>query len=211
MSAIGSRPKLVAVRSPERRRLADAIERHRGALADLQRIQVTQQRHFDEVRVPAQKALDVATAALEELKASESRILAATFLGDDAEATSLADAQHTLHEAKAVVERGEKTRQGLAQREREAEAEFQWAERSLRDAHREAVKADPALATLLARFQAAQRELAKFTGVLESLTLYIPHGSEADIHRDYPPPFDEIDAWRNAIARLREDADAPLP
>lgn len=171
-------------REPGRQRLADAIERHRGASAELNRIRAAQQRHFEEVRMPAQQALDDAVRAFDELKATETRALAAAFLGETA-ATTLSDARNALAEAKAAADHVEKVRDGLDAREREAVAELDTAELFLRDAQTAAVKADPAMPALVSRYEAMKRELAALTLLMAETHLYHPDRYEFDALRHY--------------------------
>ena len=202
-------------RSAEREHLAQAIERHRAAVEECDRIKQALEKHGDEVWWPAQKALEAAQKSLAELQATEARALAAQYLGDEAEATKLADARRALEEARAAVDRSELVRLGLAQRAREAEKELEWAKLRLDDAYNKAVAADDAIPALIARYEAARKTVAELETVMEVARRYFayPYG---DTYGHPARRFEDLSqaeatAWRDSLARLREDADAPLP
>lgn len=198
-------------RSPERAKLAEVIDNIHKSEAELARIQEALERHLN-VSIAADQALDAASEQLEKLKANEEAILSAELLGDDGEAKKLRETERAVEEARSAVAQADKVREGLRHRKRAAEEAVAAAESDLRAAHLGALVADPAIASLIARFEKMKFELATLAQVLELTRAAHP----AHYFYNQPPdrrelPRDEVDRWNAALAQLREDADTELP
>jgi hypothetical protein len=213
-------PKLVSSppqRSLERQRLADAQASVKSAHASLLKVREAIERHREKVETPAENALAAAEEALAKLKSrGETALLAARFLGDDAEASSMEDAKKAVDDATAAVEEADKTRVGLFAREREAQTAVESAELSLRAAFLAAASAAPEIAALCRRYEALRREIVALGRIMKITEVF--HGdyrwNTAWVFNDAfynDLPTGELDAWTSALARLREDADAALP
>lgn len=203
-------------RTPERTRLAECIDRLRTTKAELERIRHAQDRHREEVAIPAERDLEAATEALEKLKASEELVLAAAYLGDR-EAASMADAKKAVDEAKAAVEQADKTRQGLRARQGDAERALESADADLRAAFVAARDADPAIAMLRAEGEEILRALVDHLRVRKlvesALGDYRFSSLLPIIEASFPglPRSQREEQWQAALVQLREDADTELP
>lgn len=203
-------------RTRERQALAGAIERRNAARAELERIRHAQDRHREEVAIPAERDLEAATEALEKLKASEELVLAAAYLGDR-EAASMSDAKKAVDEAKAAVEQADKTRQGLRARQGDAERALESADADLRAAFVAARDADPAIAMLRAEGEEILRAFVDHLRVRKlveaALGDYRFSSLLPIIEAAFPglPRSQREQQWRVALESLKSDADATLP
>jgi hypothetical protein len=201
------------LRSPEREQLAEAIARHDAARERLAAIKTAQERAFDNV-LNLKDAAAEATTALEQAKADEPRQLVESFIGGTTAevASPVRAAAAAVEEANARLAAARQMREALSGEEKAAERELQWAEIKLGDAVREAVKADPATARLVAAFNEAERnykELQQSLGIIG--TDRLPEAAKFwnCVHRSEELP--NAKQWRAALEALRTDANAPLP
>jgi len=205
-------PPAPAVRSPEREALAAAIARHQAAAAELRRIEDGRRRFYDEVYWTALDQKTAALATRDALKADEGRIRATAFLGDKKKAEELAEAERAVVEANAAVVGAEETKSGLETMLAEAKEEFESAEAVIDRRHHAAVAADPAIAALISRYEALRREVAELSLSMSATYSFSPRGYDYQVYRDYGiRSSPEADVWKEAIAAMRHDADAPLP
>jgi chromosome segregation ATPase len=220
-------------RSPERGALAEAIERHAAATAQLARLKMALEASEGALYGDggATRAVDRAEEQLKEAKANEPRHLAAVALG---EATDDADpiraAERALTEAQAQLDRARKTRDALTAEASDATSELDQAKRKIDDAIRDvfASEAGAAISSTLCEAAALQEQLGAKRLVLSFLReacfeTWPPNDQLKPIENFlFAPPYPleassatrahpSLAPWRLAQEALRTDADAPLP
>jgi hypothetical protein len=208
-----------AERSPERARLAAAIERHQAALA-----------HHNAVRDAVRRALDLRIARNQAVADAEERLakaqkgrpgaeLVARFLaGDDltSAGTSVADAETALAASRADYEAAVAIYDALHQEEAEAERDVGRCRYALNAAVAAVVQASGAVARLIADHDGAQARLDSVKAALRAVgpTRLPPQRHwllSSNYDNQFPIDPAPRDAWAVAIAALEGDADAPLP
>jgi hypothetical protein len=116
-----------------------------------------------------------------------------------------------MQDAEDHLEIVEDTKARLEQEQRTAEMRLSVMEVNLNDAHRAALRADPATQRLLEDFVTAQRTCAELR---HSLEVVDASGGLTDrfwvSERQWPEPA-AAHAWQAAVAALRTNADAELP
>jgi hypothetical protein len=209
-------------RSPERQRLADAIERHAEATTQAERVAQVQRRMHDEFfsrRLPDQQA---AEEALAEAREREPRRLVDAVLGVTADPTlaTVAEAEAALAVAQQAVGDARRASPLLDEEARRAEFDVSEAARRLGQAFDEVVRSDESrsaqlgeLNRLIDRALDVARGLR--TGGLTALGGR-KHGLVLRIEEEPAPLgtavlFKPDPAWLSALAALRRDPDAALP
>jgi len=204
------------LRSLQRQKLAEAIEQHRIAATEYARIEGAIERVWNEKLLPADAAVVSSSAVLEELSADEAAIAAANFLGDRDDADKLQSARRTLDEAQSALKEARAIRDGLQARLSTASTARDQTRSNLDEALCDVVRGDPAMAALIERYRAAQREYSTVHRLLDSLVSFRPgHVFVPAVTYQmwgFPEPDKrEVDAWKGAIDKLRSDASTPLP
>jgi hypothetical protein len=195
-------------RTPERERLAAAIERRTAAGDHLARIRQAQPAARTRVS-ENEAAVEAAEAALRQAKADEPRRLAAQAIGEDAGSVDdVATATAAAATASEALDLARRVLRALAEREREAQEAINAAVDGVRKAARAVLNV--ALAPLAREFVAARERAA----IIENIAAQLPPGScpvdasrwpSADIGRD------AARGWQTALDALEHDADARLP
>lgn len=199
-----------APRSPEREKLAQAIERHVAATAELAKIANAKSRATRPYEIS--ERIREAEKALEDAKAAEpARLVGALLEGDDGEQgtkdSPIIAAHALVRELRQAEDRAESVLALLSRHEEEAKTELSWALQHRDEALRAAVMADPALQALRDRAATARRELVTYEQCLiaagASDTTWLYSLKEVDAER--------IDEWRVKVFAMTTDPDAPLP
>jgi len=195
------------VASPERENLAAAIRRHDAAKGRLARINEAAKK----ISVwTAVEAVETAEAALNEARAREPKMLVARFLGDPTSGPTVLEAELALTDARAALDCAQQTRDALDGQARAAESELGWAKSALGNAIAKVVHSEGAANAVLTQYVEARREVARLHEILSLLSSRncIPKYWDAQVCF---PATDSDAPWREALAALERDADAPLP
>jgi hypothetical protein len=212
-------------RTPERESLAEAIALHDAAVDRLAAVQAARER-TEQARIDAKDAIAKATAGVEQAKLDA----ASALVGGAPAAITVKGARAALQDAEDALEASIEAGSVLVASEKEAADELGYARTALDDRLRAVVSAEANVAQLFAEAKVAQADLiakrvrlrflfnngyvaeheltAVRTFLLFETTL--PAGKGQIEHGD----FDRHPAaatWKEAIAALRENADAPLP
>jgi hypothetical protein len=207
-------------RSPERQRLADAIERHTAALQNHDRVTEAERKLTDEYFDVLLPAVTEAEERLAEARERAPEALVAAALGEPApEGPSVAEAEAALAEAGRRAAECRAARALLAAETQRAEAAVNGARFGLDTALPRAVSADLARAALLAEFRRAARRALRIARAIQTSGLRLggieAHGMRADIGEAVVAvgqrAFRDDPEWLAAIANLRQDPDAALP
>lgn len=209
------RPAAPAARSTERTRLAEAIERHKVAAERFERIHSAGATIWQTTSA-ARQAVETAEAALAEAKAAAPRLLVARLIGEaDDGAPTVEAATAGLAEANAALDLAERTRDALRDQEGAAERDLAGAARALTSAIAAIVAPSPAVAKLLADYDAAQRRVAGLSAVFDFLGLTrLPAAGQhwfAIRDPDFAADRAATAPWAFALAALETDPDTPLP
>ena len=194
--------------SPEREALALAIARHAAAQDRLTKVIAAAELH----RVwPAQEAVEQAEQELTQARKREPQQLVSQLLGDQGAAEpTVEQCEKALAEARGVLERAIRMRDALDGQQSAAEAAEDNAHRSVREAISRVVQAEGAASAVLAQYLKSRRLSAQLHEVLTFLSSRNCVPPYWDSVRQLPPT--QADApWREALAALEVDADAPLP
>jgi hypothetical protein len=222
---------ITAERSPERERLAEAIERHADAVRMLDANKAAQE-STQQTRRQAQEAVERSVAMIEEAKTNAATHLTAQAMGTAGEAPlSVKAARDNAVAAQDALEAALSAGAALVEQAKVAERELQYAAADLDKAVREVVRAETgaAVSELLKQAEALQSGLVNRRVVLRHLlhNEIIDEAAAPAVksflkNRDMPGTFGNVeyqdwnhhpatDAWKNAHAALRQDADAALP
>jgi hypothetical protein len=199
--------------TPERARLATAIERHREVAETLARYRAAATK-AREATIEAVWAVGTAEALLAEAQTDAPHSYVTALLSEQpAAASAVEQAERALTEAKA---RSGYCRDGEAALKAELVALENRAEgtRAARDeALREVIKSSPGVARLWADYEAAQRHVATLTGVFKVLgSLRLPKPADNwEAIREWPAEEGAVAPWRDALAALENDPATPLP
>ncbi len=207
-------------RSPERKRLAEAIGWHRAAADDLARVTEAHQRLDAEFFDRLQPAVAAAQEALAEAREAAPQAIITRMLGEEPSgAATVEKAEAALAECERKLEDARKARSLLAGEAERAEAAVHSARFAHDGALTAAVCGDPAVAALKAEFVAAGHRMLRCAQVLRTAGVLMggigAHGLRAVIGEAAVPmgerAFFDDPEWLAAIERLRGDPDAPLP
>lgn len=198
-------------RSPERQKLAAAIERHAAAERQIAALRDARERAFDRFR-ELNAAAEKAREALEQAIADEGRHLAAELMGeaDDAPLT-VRDATLALDSATAALDRLRRTREALEEQEKEAAKELEFAALPLRERVRDVVRADPAVRKLAAELTAARDRYRDLLRAADWLGDMLPDDLQACRNVNAPADLPTLPLWQAAVKALETDPDAVLP
>jgi hypothetical protein len=219
-------------RSAAREQLSSAIERHRAALDQLERIQLAAEK-ARELEYAASSAVESARAQVSEAKKSEGAELADRLLagGDDLKASSVTKAERGLREAEDGLRRARGARAALAEELPAVEREIAFSKSDLDAAVRAVLQAEiaGAAATLLREAQAVQADLVARRVVLRFLHGFFDARDDSALktflrnnnnvlpgcvgaveHANFND-HEASAAWRAAAEALLTNADAPLP
>ncbi len=199
-------------RSPERAALAAAIDRHNAATRYLAANETAQQRTFQTIR-DARRAVEAATAAIDEAKANAARHLTDTAMGTAGNAPlTVKDARAKVQDAEDALEAAICAQSALVEQQKAAESDLQYARMALDYRVRDVVKAEANAGALVSDYVALHRDLVNRRRVLEFLNLRdtIPKGLSWQGEGNWPD-LPGAAPWRNAVTALESDPDAPLP
>jgi len=199
-------------RSPERERLAVAIERYNAATLAVDRVAAAQ-REAAAARTDTFLAVERAEVALNDARESAPLRRTRQLIGEaDDGSLTVPEAERALIEARAAYEAAIQDAQLLAQAATEAEQRAGYARGNRNAAIEEVLQASAALAALFAQLEAARVRADEIVGALRVLRLTQRQTSVLYVVR--PQPRDDGPAaqrWRAALAALESDADAELP
>lgn len=201
------RPAVEAQRSPEREKLAAAIERVVTATAALDRV------HQARAKVGSQYDVGVAAAeeALEAARLREPRRLVDELLGVvGVKHLTVAEAEASLADATREQDRRRKIHSLLDEEEASAVSELKDARHGRDNAVKAVVASDPATAALLSAFVEARQRVAELQRIWLALPSR-PDDSSTWCPFDHFPDLGGSQAWVAATAALLTDADAALP
>lgn len=219
-----------AERTPERERLAAAVDRHQTAIELLARIR-SAHAHAEESLFAALTALAAAEAALAEAQANEADHLVAKALGETDAASPVALAAADVERAKADRDVIRNTIAALEARQTATASEIEKARYALDDAVKATLQAETTsfVTDLLRKAEEMQRELINERVVLKHLLhsdgiaeplaqevksflhkYHLPATYGCVLHENYDA-HPAADQWRATREALRVDADAPLP
>ena len=219
-AAIPQHPSPAEPRTPERQRqrLAEAIETHRVAADRLKRTRDANEmlwtRAIDATAARERAEQDLATARNEAPAAWVSSLVDGT-----APPSLVEDAEAALAKARTHDETIHRTGAAMQDELHHVAQEAETAAVYLRHAVNAVVASSPAVAALLAEYQATRDNLDKLATVLNSLgPLRLPKSGQDWVARPATPD-DAHDAallaaaalWEAAIDTLAVDASAPLP
>jgi hypothetical protein len=213
-------------RSPERQQLAAAISRRREAEERLRRVEEADQRALDQRIDLNQRLLPAAEEALKDARAEAPRVLVAALLADEEPGPSAVDIalEEVARLERRLAEAEEASR--LLDTELRQAREVVWhpdAHAPLNNAVNAALAGEPVVAALRARRERHYRCGLRDDRILKTLGLddrYEFHDAETGLRLrtdDIPLPigassaFVPDESFKAALARLRIDADAPLP
>jgi hypothetical protein len=192
-------------RSPERQRLADAIERHRERADDLSRVERAIQK-ISETRIEDRVGIGRARDAVSIARGAQSEILVMQALGEElVDQPDLAAAERTLAECEAKLDAGRASLKLLERERTRVSSALDLAEGALKRAVKDVIANDPALAALRAEFERTRLHLSQIIGCL------LASGHEVSRVAWTEVAFVPDRAWTDALTRLREDPDAVLP
>jgi len=201
-------------RSPERERLAVAIERVVGLEGYLARVNSADT--WAEI-AKARRAADAADHKLAEARADEPRRLANRLInGVDDGTITVELAEDDLKAANDQLTLARRTQQAVMEQAGVIEKDLSFARMTRNEAIAQVVATSPAIAKLLAENAAARkrvRELAAIFGVIGPGRLALPAGRAWDIRvdRDLGDFGGAVAPWQAALVALESDADAQLP
>jgi hypothetical protein len=196
-------------RTPERDALARAIERHATAQRARDAIGTAEHAAFRMVG-DAGRAVEAATAAVEVAKRNAAEY-ATTALLEQSPAPAVTQTTRAARVALAEAEDGLAAalaaQAALPAKREAASTELFSARRALDACLRDVVRSSPAVARVIAEYNAARASFVASAAALDFLDSLdvLPPGWSVDA----PPPDDA--PWRLALAALESDADAPLP
>jgi len=218
-------------RSPERSKLAAAVDRHQAAIATLARIEAAID-HASETSYTVMETAAVAEAAIEAAKANADDHLVSIALGEVDGATSpLATTTAELERARNDLAVSRSTTTALEARQTAVTAEIEWSRVVLDDAIRDVLKAETSasVTAMMSKAKQLQAELVYLRVVLRHLLhdngITEPLAQEVgSFLHDYnlPATFNctelkdysrhpAANQWRAARDALKVDADAALP
>ena len=198
-------------RAPERARLAEAIERHAELTRRLAAIDTAQSTAWTAYKA-ATAAVAAATAAIEKAKVEAGQHLTAIALGESVAAPK--SVQQSRVEAQAAqdqLDAAQSARAALAEQRRETADLLATAKLSRDDAARKVVETDPATLALVATFKNKLRDLTDMRRALEFIEAKLPPDLRGWRSAEPWPELAGDAPWREALAALLQDADAPLP
>jgi hypothetical protein len=218
-------PERVALRSQQRQKLAEAIQRHAAAEDRVQRVTSAQDRLSRQLFDVFLPAVAEAETALAQAREQAPRMLVTSLLDDRPPTRStVADAELELRRAEEAVAEARQASQLLTAEAHEANLGLQGARDRLDAAVRAAVSADPARDTLVAEFNRSCRRTLQLAWALTTAGVIIRDISADDLgtflhigNLAQSGPVGSVSAsrsdpiWAAAIARLRVDPDAELP
>jgi hypothetical protein len=198
-------------RTPERQRLAEAIEAHAAAVKQVQHVQERHE-HAEQVVFRASDKLEAAQRASEKAKASESERIASAALGEaDTDLMSVTDAELAVAQATNDLTVSRRIRDALQERLAREKAEVTRAKEAIERAVAAAAKSDPPAVALVLEQERVNRRLAELHHIFSFLGRsdaspvsnygFWPNAASAAV----------VDPWRAALEALRTDPDAPLP
>ena len=199
----------MSTRSPAREKLAVAIERHAAARERLAAIQAAQENHASAI-VEARRAAKLANERVEHAKSFAAEQL--VMPGRNEPATTIKQARAAAQEAADGVAVAEEAEVKLVEMHQQARQSLFWTEHNLRDAISHAVQADDAISKVVARYDAARREVANLAVTLNFVSKFVAQEVVNSWHaiRDYDDLPGATD-WQAAVAALESNPDAPLP
>jgi chromosome segregation ATPase len=194
--------------SPERENLAAAIAVHQAASQRLSRVNAACEQHFV---WPAQQAVEQAEQELAQARKREPQQLVTQLLGDQSAAEpTVEQCEKAVADARSALERALRMREALDGQIRAVQADVENAQRSVRIAVSRVVHAEGGANAVLTQYLEARREVARLHEILSFLSSRNCLPPYWDSVRQLPPTRAEA-PWREALAALEVNADAPLP
>lgn len=213
--------KQAPARSIERQRLAAAIERHRNAVVQQQRVTEALSRLDAKYWDVLEPAVAAANEALMEAKARAPDALVSAALGEQQpdDSPSVEQAEAAFADIKRKVVEVKQARKILGEEAARAQSSVAFAQRDLDAAVKAAVEADAQVRASLTEFYRAARRMLRCAKSIRTAGLFVEgadaHGLAFVITEAAAPmgqrAFRDDPAWGAALAALRENADTVLP
>jgi hypothetical protein len=208
-------------RSPERQRLAEAIDRLAAATTRAERVAEAGRRASRELFDEALPAESAAAEALAEARQRRPQAIVDRLLGAvPSGAPTLTEAEAALRRAEERVAETREARSLLEVEASRASDALHAEQRNLGNAVAAVVEADPARDAALIEFKMVANRALRLAMALKTAGLELRdvdgHGLRLGV-ADVPTPlgsssaFRPDSAWQSALAALRKDPDAPLP
>jgi len=203
------------VRSVERGALAAAISRHSAAVAELETNKIATGAVRRKLR-EARSGVEQAEQAVEAAKANAAAVVAGTI---ERAPLSLGTARLRAEDAMDAMNAAQTALAALEKAGPTLESRVGIMKSRLDEAIGEVIQSETPVRELLSTYNYLQRQLARHELALRTISGFgaARHGGIPPDARgwsceyDGPVETDLADAWRSALAVLREDADAPLP
>lgn len=205
-------------RSPERQKLADALDALRAIDSELVRLRDAQERA--EQPYVAIERREAAEKALAEARAAEAEWQVRVLLGEVAGDGPIAVAQDALTVARAKEHSARQVHEVLDRRAEEMEKQRAWKQSAVMVAVYATIAASTEIDALLDRYAAIRREAVEIEEALDGVILGIPHArqywrSDSDGRRGVNitevQQRPHVAAWRGLYTALQNNPDAPLP
>lgn len=197
-------------RSPEREQLAKTIERLAEARDRLLKIEAAQADNFEHM-AQARRAADNAAEAIEQAKSvAVYQLMMAG--ADERTPPALRQARAAAQDATDDLAVAEEAEAKLVEMHQQARQSIMYRERDVRDAVSAVVQSDSATAELIARYEAARREVANLAQTMNFISAFMPPSFSRgwDALREYDDLPGAAD-WQAATAALESNPDAALP
>ena len=199
------------VRSPEREALAEAIARHNELTRRLTAIDAASTTAWTAHKA-ATAAVAAATAGVEKAKSDAGRHLTAVALGEAGEApVTVKAARLAVQDAQDALDAAQSAREALAGQRKEIENLLVVSRLRLDTSVAAVIAADPATHALIGRFKEQLRDLTDMRRALEFIEAKLPPDLRSWRSAEPWPELAGDAPWREALAALLQDADAPLP
>jgi hypothetical protein len=197
-------------RTPERQKLAEAIEHHARAVERLERAREAWSRlRLDEAGAAREK--ERAEQELAAIRERAPQMMVARLLrGQTEDVVSVEDATAALAAATRAVEDAGQARTLLMEEERAAEQAIEFARPGRNDAVREVLRSAPEIAVLWERFQQARQKVRDLSWMLSAIHVFLGPPFHWD-GRLEDRDTGRGDKWKAAITALEADPDAELP
>lgn len=203
--------KRLPERTPEREALARAIDNHREAEAELNRLRKAQQR-AETIVEEAWRTKQQAEVSLKQAEVEEAAHAVAVLLDEaDASRSPVRLATTALGRARQQLEDARAARAAVSAPLRKAESRVQLTRMLLSSAVRTAVRTDSATMRLIALYQEALKVAAGLRRALKYLDDQFCFTDRSWAAEGEWPDLPGAAPWQQALAALEIDPDAPLP
>ena len=201
-------------RTPERTKLAAAIERVTLATAALDKLEQARARAPNPWEI--EERVEQARVALTEARDGEAGRLVNKLMGEESGPSPVAAAETLLADVENDLRQARRVRELLDQREGEARREIEYAALAVSRAVGETLQASPEVAALLSEYRRQQERASALAEMLRTVSraagISREHKNWESIRTDYRvADLPGVSQWVSAINGLRADADAALP